>query len=121
MRSQDRLETFPQSSALTGRVRDECHLGEGVVDDVGAEGLALGLVGIEERIGRPSAQDGSQLPGEIRGVLQAEVQTLPSKRREEVSRVPGQEKTLLAVPGGDERGVPIAGDPEASVKSVVSS
>ena len=48
---------------------------------------AFGLVGIQQRIGS-AADDVSQLPAQIVGILYASVESLPSRRRMHVRRIP---------------------------------
>src|SRR5262245_7627304 len=78
--AEDRLEASAQRPPLPRRAYDQRHLSEGVLDDLGADWMAFGVVGVEEVFGCPAANSGGELPGEVGRVLEAKVEALPAER-----------------------------------------
>ena len=57
--------------------------------------VPLGLVGVEQALRRRAADHLRQLPSQVHGVLDADVEPLPARRRVHVRRVAGQEHASL--------------------------
>ena len=60
-------------------------------EDLGADGVPLGLVAVEQPGRRPPVHGGGELPPEVHRVLDAGVHALPAERRVHVRGVAGQE------------------------------
>jgi hypothetical protein len=72
---------------------------EGLVggsDQPARESDPLGVIGIEEGVGRTSRQHGRQLPCQVDGVADAGVHALAPSRAVDVSRIPQQKAAALA-------------------------
>lgn len=103
-------------------------LGHGEADDAAAaaedgpaDGVAFGLVGVEESGVRVAAQDGGELPAEVRGVLETGVHALPAGRGVDVGGVPGQEDPAHPVRGGLALVAVEAGHPASLAHAVVAA
>ena len=59
--------------------------------DLGSDGMAFGLVGIEERVRRRPVDDLGELPAQVDRVLYAEVEALSAEGRMHVRGVAGDE------------------------------
>ena len=68
-----------------GRFEPSC------LEDARADWMALGVVGVEQAVGRGALDDLRQLPAEVHRVLDAEVQALAPDRRMHVCGVAGEE------------------------------
>jgi hypothetical protein len=70
-----------------------------------ADRLALGLVAVEQACRRPALDGGGQLPAQVHGVADPQVQALAAQRRVDVGGVAGQQHAALAVARGLARAV----------------
>ncbi len=89
-------ESFAGAGAGAGRLA-------GAADVVNADRTAFGLIGVEEAGGGPSAQDPSELPAEVEGVLDGSVHAGAASRGHAVGGVTDEEAAPLTVPFGDLR------------------
>ena len=67
--------------------------------------VALGVVGVEQGLGRPVPEHGGELPPEVDGVLETDADALGAERGVVVGGVAGEEDAALAVLGGQAGGV----------------
>src|SRR5699024_6795109 len=67
--------------------------------------VAFRVVAVQQSLWRPAVDIRSQFPAEIKGVLNAEIKTLPTERRVDVRRIAGQEYPVYPVSLGLPRGI----------------
>ena len=99
MRAEDAVEAVPQRDALPARVGQQAALREGVVDHVEADRVPFVVVAVEQAGRRPALDVGRQFPGQVGGVLQAEVEALAAGRVVDVRGVAGQQHPAGPVAG----------------------
>ena len=83
--------------------------------------VALGLVAVEQLVGRDALDDLGELPAEVHGVLHAEAQPLPARRVVDVRGVTGQQHAAVAVACGLPGHVGEARDPGGVVDAEVGA
>src|SRR5690606_12629188 len=62
-----------------------------VAQDARGDRMAFGMIAVEQTVRRPALYHLRKFPAEIDGILQAEVETLPAKRRMDVCGVAGEQ------------------------------
>ena len=85
--------------------------GAGGIEDAGRDRAAFGFVSVEEIGWGPAVYGRGQLPAQVEGVLDAEVEALAAVGRVDVRGVAGQEDTAGPVGVGQAGGVAEAGQP----------
>jgi hypothetical protein len=83
--------------------------------------VPFGVVAVQQPLGSPAADLGSQFPAEVEGVLDAEVEALSAYRRVDVCRVASQQHATAAVALGLPGGVAEAGEPARRVYAEVGA
>ena len=73
--------------------------------------MPLGLVGVEQALGRRPVDDLGQLPAEVHGVLDADAEALPAGRVVDVRGVAGEQDPSLSIGRGLPGGVGEPRDP----------
>src|SRR5690606_13072242 len=68
-----------------------------VAQDARGHRMAFGMIAVEQAVRRPALYHLRKFPAEVDRILQAEVETLPAKRRMDVRGVAGEQHAALAV------------------------
>jgi hypothetical protein len=119
---QDEVVEHRAEGALLGRRRvDEGGLREGVLGQREADGVAFGVVAVEQAGRRAAVDLGGELPAQVHRVLDADVQADATRREVHVGGVAREQHAAPAVLGGDPGGVAEAGQPGRVVHAEVAA
>lgn len=105
----------------SGAGADEGRLRAGVVQDAGRDGVAFGVVGVEQGSGCVAVHCGGEFPAEVDGVLDAHVESLAAGGEVDVGCVAGEQYAALPVLVGLACGVTEAGDPAGAAHAEVGA
>ena len=100
-----------RSASMRGSLRWSAGLRHRVLQDPRRDGVPLGLVGVEQALGRGAPDDLGELPAEVDRVLHAEADPLSAGRRVDVRGVAGEQHASAAVGRRLPGGVGEPGDP----------